>query len=69
MSTKYYVEAIKNTFVEIESRDLSKSDAIETALELAKDYPDHQVFVGFNGGYLNQDGNHNVVGKAWICDD
>lgn len=65
MAKKYYVEATKNSFVEIEVRDLSKKEAVNEAESLAKQYPQYQVFLGFDGGYLNRDGNHDVVGKAW----
>ena len=47
------------------------ADAEETAEEMAKDYPDRNVFIAFNNtedpnnfGYLNRDG-HNPTGKAW----
>lgn len=47
----------------------SETKAAKQAVELAKKYPGNQVFVEFwNGqttGYLNQDGNHDVTGKAW----
>ena len=32
--------------------------------ELAKDYPEINVFITYPGGYLNRDG-HGPTGKAW----
>lgn len=47
----------------------SETKAAKQAIKFVEQYPGNQVYVEFfNGqttGYLNQDGNHDVTGRAW----
>lgn len=50
---------------------VSKKQAIMFAETAADNYPNDRVFVSWGRasdgqqGYLNRDGNHAIVGKAW----
>ena len=51
---------------------LSKKEAIKLANESIVKYPDDEIHVEFyrssdgQHGYLNQGGNHEITGKAWV---
>lgn len=50
-----------------------RNAAVNIARDAAKANPDMNTFVTWGRstdgqhGYLNQDGNHAITGKAWLC--